>query len=159
MIDSTELEVQFPNSFSPLTTLFDHSSWNERGLKTYRCSVFPSFLTTISELVRHVDNATEKDKKVYRDRFFNFLSTICSNSLIYTKSSMDNNSYEVINQPTIEDIIKLTEKSSLNLFAPEYSIVLWGHDDFGFLILLSKDTTLDKIFIEVIAKSGLYLTV
>ena len=149
------LSNKYPISFD-LLNINDSDTWEKNKIDLGRCSVFPNTFTTYQELVENVDNINLDTRALYREYFHHFLLDIMQTTTIY-KSIEKSKQISIIDIVSTDDVILLTEKCGMNIFIPDWQIVLIGHDDYGFILLSNSCNQNLDIIINLLSKHSLFL--
>ncbi|MCS2301359.1 hypothetical protein [Bacteroides ovatus] len=129
--------------------------WKQNNIVIYRCSVFDTFFTTYDDLVKNVDNINNQTKWKYRFRFRKMLKELLildSNAVV----DYNDEKFIPITNITMDIVIGLTENSSVNIVLPQLSILLKGHDDYGFMIIAEKNNPQLLILNDLLRNCHLY---
>ena len=150
-----DLSNKYPISFD-LLNINDSDIWEKNKIALGRCSVFPNYFTTYQELVENVDNINLNTRALYREYFQNFLLDIIETTTVY-KSIEKSKQISIMSIVSTDDIILLTEKCGMNIFIPDWQMVLIGHDDYGFILLSNSCNQSLDLIITLLSKHSLFL--
>jgi len=156
MVQYNEIEKCYSPTFIPLPNIGDREMWIENNIDYGRCSAFSKFFTTYEEVVENIDNESDENKEIFRNRFYNLLLDIKKGHKIYWRKRRMSFLNELIDLEK-ELIVSLVEKCEIDLFIPDIQMVFIGHDDFGFIVLSETSNPFLKDLELLIANNQLYL--
>ena len=156
MVQFNEIEKYYSATFIPLSNVGNEEMWVENNIDYGRCSAFSKFFNTFEEIVENIDNESDENKEIFRNRFYNLLSEINKVHKVYWRKMRMSSLNELSN---LEKgmIVSLVEKCEIDLFIPDIQMVFIGHDDFGFIVLSETNNPFLKDLELLIANNQLYL--
>jgi len=151
-----DLEKYYSDSFYPLSQITRDYEKSEH-IVNYRCSAFPVFFTTFESLVEALDKIDNEARNEIRMRFLNALNEIQLHGSLYKRGGYLK-IVEKTDNISIQDIVHLTENSSIDFFIPDLEVVLEGHDNHGFIVHcnIENKCAIDKIK-AILSRCSLYL--
>ena len=132
------------------------------ALGWFRISAFPKFATTYEELVEWIDQAAPEMLETYRQRFRDLLNSIASERSTFVhrrRYARPGKALQI--QPHQENLASLlaewVEEDAADVYVPEASVAIVGHDDFGCNCYYDLSTSAAEDWIRgKVAAAGLF---